>query len=61
MKKAYESPVAVEEQALSVCSFCQTSPGCVTGDNGIGSGGIDEEGEMDPDAKVRDCWKDGLW
>ena len=61
MKKTYESPVAVVEMCINLCSFCQTSDGEVRGNNGIGNGGVDEEGEIDPDIKIRDGWDGGLW
>ena len=58
MKKTYLQPwavVAEMEQATMIC----TSKG-VTSDNGIGYGGVDEEGEEDPAARRRrrDVWDD---
>ncbi len=60
MKKRYETATAVCEQMINICTVCQRSPS-VTGNNGIDYGGIDNEGEKDPDAKERDGWESGLW
>ncbi len=53
MKKTYIQPilkatVTYEEPVLN--------GGSVTGDNGTGYGGIDENGEKDPDANYNNIW-----
>jgi hypothetical protein len=54
MKKTYISPVTnVTEIELENMI---TASG-VTGNNGIGNGGVDEDGSLDPDAKEYD----GYW
>ena len=51
MKKQYIRPSVESTHEIDTLPLCGTG---VTGNNGIGSGGIDEEGEKDPDAKERE-------
>ena len=65
MKKEYIQPESTFETLMQVCSLCEGSDP-VTGEgggvDGLGGGGVDEEGEKDPDAKERNAWEDGgLW
>lgn len=57
MKKTYLKP-SVEVVRMGTITFiCQS--GSVTSPNGIGYGGVDEEGEKDPSARRhRNVWDD---
>lgn len=60
MKKRYISP-ALKLKAIDSEDILQTSNGVTDQGDGIGSGGIDEGGEKDPDAKPTfDLWEDEL-
>ena len=48
MKKTYKTPSLSLTVGLITMPVCGTG---VTGNNGIGSGGTDEEGVKDPDVK----------
>lgn len=51
MKKQYIHPFVESTQEIDAQPLCLSG---VTGNNGIGYGGTDEEGEKDPDAKERE-------
>ena len=58
MKKAYKTPSLSQTVELITMPVCGTG---VTGDNGIGSGGTDEEGVKDPDVKSRYGFSEDLF
>ena len=51
MKKQYIHPSVESTHEIDAQPLCLSD---VTGNNGIGYGGTDEEGEKDPDAKERE-------
>lgn len=55
MKKTYKTPSLSLTVELITMPVCGTG---VTGNNGIGSGGTDEEGVKDPDVKSRSDFED---
>ena len=46
---------------LSLGTIIAQSPGVTAPGQGIGYGGIDTNGKMDPSVKERNEWEDGLW
>ena len=58
MKKTYKTPSLSLTVELITMPVCGTG---VTGDNGIGSGGTDEEGVKDPDVKSRYGFREDLF
>ena len=57
MKKTYQVPFT-EMVTMETLTIICTS-GTVTSNNGIGYGGVDEDGEKDPSARRRrDVWDD---
>ena len=58
MKKIYKKPCVkiscMEQEVIMADSG-------VTGNNGIGWGGVDEAGNKDPDANSTDIWDDNVW
>ena len=54
-KKKYMEP-AIEQILMD--DEVELLSGSVTGDNGIGYGGVDEEGDKDPDARWYDLGDD---
>ena len=58
MKKTYLKPSTVTVSTELVTIVCQ-SGGDVSSDKGIGYGGVDEEGSLDPASRRRrDVWED---
>ena len=73
MKKNYITPVA-EIHQLDSQEVLSSVSDAVSGNNGIGYGGVDEAGELDPSARERgtfdpaeevtddqQVWEQGLW
>ena len=58
MKKTYKTPSLSLTVELITMPVCGTG---VTGNNGIGSGGTDEEGVKDPDVKSRYGFNEDLF
>lgn len=58
MKKTYKTPSLSLTVELITMPVCGTG---VTGNNGIGSGGTDEEGVIDPDVKSRYGFNEDLF
>ncbi len=58
MKKTYKTPSLFLTVELITMPVCGTG---VTGNNGIGSGGTDEEGVKDPDVKSRYGFNEDLF
>lgn len=58
MKKIYKKPCVkiscMEQEVIMADSG-------VTGNNGIGWGGVDEAGNKDPDANSTDIWDENVW
>lgn len=58
MKKTYLQPLAMVEEMETWSIICD-SQGGVQSDNGIGYGGVDVNGELDPASRqCRDIWDD---
>ncbi len=55
MKKTYIQPAVKTSASYSESPLLA---GSVTGDNGTGYGGVDENGEKDPDANYDNIWDD---
>lgn len=55
MKKIYTTPSLYKAVELITMPLCGTG---VKGDNGIGSGGVDNSGSKDPDVKSRNDFDD---
>lgn len=55
MKKNYIQPSVESVQQMIMQPLCLSG---VTGNNGMGYGGTDEEGEIDPDVKGREDFFD---
>ena len=51
MKKNYLKPLSNLSDEIETAPLCGST---VTGNNGIGYGGTDKEGEIDPDARERE-------
>ena len=57
MKKTYIAPAITREVALKVHTMLCAS-GVTSDENGIGYGGVDTGGTMDPSAREGDFWDD---
>lgn len=54
MKKEYMQPAIVMVQTKLAMMICGSQD--ITSDVGIGYGGVDEEGELDPAARRHNVW-----
>ena len=60
MKKNYIAPLMSMED-LTLGTIIAQSGGVTATGQGLGYGGIDTNGKMDPSVKERNEWEDGLW
>ena len=58
MKKNYIAPIMSMDELEVGTIIAQSVTAPV---QGIGYGGVDEDGSKDPSAKSRNEWEDGLW
>lgn len=57
MKKVYIQPQATMAENVDDVMLC-SSNGVYADDLGIVYGGVDEDGQKDPDARQQDLWED---